>query len=153
MRDNTATLIATVFGAGRLKPGPGTWGSAAGLLVAYPIAAIAGRQGLLAGCLAVTLLGVWASDRYAKQAGNPDPSEVVIDEVAGLWLTLSFMPVLPLNWGIGFLLFRLFDIWKPWPISWADRRIEGGIGIMLDDLLAGLLAVITYWGITFALLG
>jgi phosphatidylglycerophosphatase A len=149
----TASLIATVFGIGRLKPGPGTWGSAAGLVLAYPITGVAGSVGLLAGFLAVTAAGIWASDRYAAQAGASDPSEVVIDEVAGLWLTLFFAPFTILDWVIAFGLFRLFDIWKPWPISWADRRIKGGLGIMLDDLLAGLCAALAHFVLRLTLVG
>jgi phosphatidylglycerophosphatase A len=137
-----STLIATAFGAGLLKPAPGTWGSLAGLVLAYPLMALTGPGGLFCGFVAVTALGVWASEIYARQSRLADPSEVVIDEVAGLWLVLLFAPFTALGWILAFALFRLFDIWKPWPISVADRRVKGGVGIMLDDLLAGLFAAV-----------
>jgi phosphatidylglycerophosphatase A len=142
-----STLIATVFGAGLLKPAPGTWGSAAGLVLAYPLMALTGPTGLFCGFVAVTALGVWASEIYARQSRLTDPSEVVIDEVAGLWFTLLFTPFTPVGWILAFALFRLFDIWKPWPISVVDRRIKGGVGIMLDDLLAGLLAAVVVFAL------
>lgn len=144
--------IATLFGAGFLRPASGTWASA--IAVALGVAAYQAGWALAvpAGFVVATLAGFWAVPRYLRATGGTDPSEVVIDEVAGQLLALSFT-VIPLwrhgvedmllaawpGWAAPFLLFRLFDIWKPWIIGRADR-MEGAAGVMLDDLLAGLFA-------------
>jgi phosphatidylglycerophosphatase A len=78
----------------------------------------------------------------AKASATKDPSAIVIDEVAGQWLVLLGAAPNPLSYVLAFVLFRVFDIWKPWPVSWADRRLAGGLGIMLDDLLAAVYAVL-----------
>jgi phosphatidylglycerophosphatase A len=134
------TLIATWFGAGLIRGAPGTWGS----LAALPCAAglhLLGGPWLLAGATGLAALaGIWASARYAAALGSGDPGAVVIDEVAGQWLALLPLP-LDLWWyAAAFALFRLFDIAKPWPIGWLDRNVHGGLGIMADDLAAGLAA-------------
>ena len=135
-----ATLIATWFGADLIRGAPGTWGS----LAALPCAAglhLLGGPWLLAGATGlVALAGVWASGRYAAALASGDPGAVVVDEVAGQWLALLPLP-LDLWWyAAAFALFRLFDIAKPWPIGWLDRNLQGGRGIMADDLAAGLVA-------------
>ncbi|NQV54943.1 MAG: phosphatidylglycerophosphatase A [Rhodospirillales bacterium] len=145
-----AKLIAVFFGIGRLPWAPGTWGSLAALPLAWGLHLWGGAPALTVATLFVFILGAWASSVYAKQSGGGDPSEVVIDEVAGQWLTLLVVPPNLVLYGAGFLLFRFFDILKPWPVSWADRRIKGGVGIMVDDILAGLyaailLAALHYW--------
>jgi phosphatidylglycerophosphatase A len=89
-----------------------------------------------------TLLGIWLCDRTAKDMGVHDHGGIVWDEFVGLWLTMLLAPPGWLWLLAGFALFRLFDIWKPWPIGWVDRRVGGGFGIMLDDLLAGLMALL-----------
>jgi len=141
-----AWVLATFFGAGRMKPGPGTYGSVAALLLWFGAAhlfhpgwlALAIATALAA--LLVTLIGIPASTIVARESGREDPGFVVIDEVAGQWIAL--IAVRP-DWqhaALALLLFRLFDIWKPWPI----RRLEAlpaGAGIMLDDVAAGLLAL------------
>ncbi|RJL06721.1 phosphatidylglycerophosphatase A [Paracoccus aestuarii] len=144
-------IICTWFGAGLLRPGPGTWGSAVavamGLLLHrighFPLLALA--TGL------VILLGFWAVPRYTAGMTDPDRSEIVIDEVAGQWLALMFpsfgfwyMGLGPDNfpwpgWVAAFVFFRLFDIWKPWLVGRADRRHDAP-GVMLDDLWAGIFA-------------
>jgi phosphatidylglycerophosphatase A len=147
-----SATIATFFGAGYLRPASGTLASA--IAVALGVAAY--QLGLAwlvpVGAVLATLAGFWAVPRYLAVTGGADPSEVVIDEVAGQWLALSFT-VLPLwwhgvadlafgawpGWVVPFLLFRLFDIWKPWFIGRADRRGDAA-GVMLDDLWAGLFA-------------
>ena len=136
-----AILIATWFGAGLLPKAPGTWGSLFALPFAWLMVA-AGGAPLLGGAVVVLFfIGWWASSRYIEQSGIADPGSVVVDEVAGQWLTLVAVPLDPLLYLIGFLLFRIFDIIKPWPVSWADRRVGGGLGVMLDDILAGLYAL------------
>ena len=141
-----AWTLATWFGAGRMKPGPGTYGSVAAMLLWYGAAHLVhpGRLALaLATALAallITLIGIPASTIVARESGREDPGFVVIDEVAGQWIAL--IAIRP-DWQhavLALLLFRLFDIWKPWPI----RRLEAlpeGTGIMLDDVAAGALAL------------
>jgi len=90
----------------------------------------------------VTLLAVWVVDRACRAAGVGDASAFVLDEFVGQWAALVATPKSLLWVGVGFLLFRAFDIMKPWPVSWADRRVPGGLGVVLDDVLAGVLAAV-----------
>lgn len=145
-----AAQAATWFGSGRMPKAPGTWGSLAALPFAWGLSLVGGWPLLLAASLGCFLVGWWASAVYVRSTGISDPSEVVIDEVAGQWLVLAAAPTDPLLYLAGFALFRLFDITKPWPIRWADRHIHGGLGVMLDDMLAGafgaaLLSVLALW--------
>ncbi|CAA7626110.1 phosphatidylglycerophosphatase A [Magnetospirillum sp. SS-4] len=133
-----AVIAATWFGAGLLPRAPGTWGSLAALPFAWGLAALGGPALLLAAATACFLVGWWASAVYVARTAAEDPGEIVIDEVAGQWLVLCAAPLDPLAYLAGFALFRLFDVWKPWPVRWADDRIGGGLGVMLDDILAGL---------------
>lgn len=145
-------LIATFFGAGFLKPASGTWASA----IAVVLGVLAYQAGFAllvpVGAVVATVLGFLTVPPYLRATGGEDPSEVVIDEVAGQLLALSFT-VLPLwwhrvpdlltgawpAWVVPFALFRLFDIWKPGMVGRADRRNDAA-GVMLDDLWAGLFA-------------
>ena len=142
-----AWLLGTFFGAGYLKPGPGSYGSAAacvlwlvtGFLLHHNTQMLAIFT--FAGVVFATVLGIPAATRVAREAGRTDPGFVVIDEVAGQWLALVLMPPLWPNALLAFILFRFFDILKPWPI----RRLEGlpeGTGIMMDDLGAGFVALV-----------
>jgi phosphatidylglycerophosphatase A len=143
------SFIATGGGSGNLPVAPGTWGS----LVALPCAAalhIVGGPWLLSlAILLAFVAGVWASGRYSRAIGREDPGSVVIDEFAGQWLAI--MPV-ALDWRyyvVAFVLFRFLDITKPWPCRAAERA-PGGLGIMLDDIVAGVYAgmltlVIAVW--------
>ena len=83
-----------------------------------------------------------AADRYMALSGEHDPGPVVVDEVAGQWLTLAIVPLDAIWFVAGFCAFRLFDIVKPWPVGWLDRRVKGGFGVMLDDIAAGLYAAV-----------
>ncbi len=131
-----ASLIATWFGLGLIPIAPGTWASLVALLLAWVLRAGSNRAGLAIAIALSIGTGWWAAGSFARARGVPDPGEVVIDEIAGQWLVLLAAPFNPLAWIAGFLLFRLFDIWKPWPVRWADRHVKGGLGIMLDDILA-----------------
>ncbi|MGE5545358.1 MAG: phosphatidylglycerophosphatase A [Solirubrobacterales bacterium] len=133
-----ATLVATWLGAGLLPRAPGTWGSAAALPFAWLLVGWGGAWALGAATVVVTLAGWWAAAVYVRRTGVADPGEIVVDEVAGQWLVLLFVPADPLLYALGFVVFRVLDIWKPWPAGWADRHIEGGFGVMADDLLAAL---------------
>lgn len=144
-------LLATVFGIGRIKPAPGTWGSIAAL--PFPLLAPAGFDPLyllIAAGLAF-FAGCWAANRYQALSGQHDASEVVIDEVCGQWIALSLVSLTPLAILVGFVLFRVFDIVKPWPIRWVDRHVDGGFGVMLDDVLAGAAAAGCLYGIALIL--
>jgi phosphatidylglycerophosphatase A len=141
-----AWILATWFGAGWMKPGPGTYGSVAAMLLWYGAAHLLHPSfgglaiGTAVAAAVATLVGIPASTIVAREAGREDPGFVVIDEVAGQWIALI---ALRPDWQhavMALVLFRLFDIWKPWPI----RRLEAlpeGTGIMLDDVAAGLLAL------------
>ncbi len=140
-----ASLLATWFGSGLLPRAPGTWGSLAALPFAYAITLAGGPWALLAAVVAVFLAGLWASGIYATASGIHDPGQVVIDEVAGQWLTLvpvAFTPVAldPVLYGVAFIAFRVFDVLKPWPVSYFDRHLPDAWGIMTDDIAAGIYA-------------
>lgn len=135
-----AVVIATWFGSGLLPKAPGTWGSLAALPFAYGIQSVFGPMGLVVAALAAFIAGLWASAVYLRSTAAADPGAIVIDEVTGQWLALVFAGTDPLLFGLGFLLFRIADIWKPWPISWLDRSVTGGFGVMIDDVAAGVLA-------------
>ncbi len=137
-----AHLIATWFGVGRLPVAPGTWGSAAALPVAWLLASWLGPLWLLAAAAAVFAVGWWAAEIYARDNDLDDPGEIVVDEVAGQLVALAVVPADPVYYAAAFVLFRIADIWKPWPVSLAERRLGGGLGIMADDIVAGAYAAI-----------
>lgn len=137
-----AALLATWFGTGLLPWAPGSWGSLVALPLAWIIVTYAGASGLLIAALMVFAVGCWAAGRVEQASGVKDPSFAVIDEVAGQWLTLTVVPLDPLFYLAGFLLFRLFDIFKPFPIRHIERNVPGGLGIMADDVAAALYAAL-----------
>ena len=96
--------------------------------------------------------GIWASGEYKRLSGKHDSGAIVIDEVAGQWIALLFVPLDPLLYGAAFLLFRVFDIVKPFPANWADREMKGGLGVMADDLVAGIYALIVLKAVEYFLL-
>jgi len=136
--DAAAKLVATGLGSGYSPVAPGTAGSLVGLLLFLPLA---GRAFWiqLAAVVAVTILGVLAGGRLATTLGAKDPGVVVVDEVAGQWITFLALPMTPVIAVAGFLLFRVMDIVKPWPAR-ALERLPGGLGIMADDVAAGIYA-------------
>jgi phosphatidylglycerophosphatase A len=135
-----ARLIASWFGAGLLPWAPGSWGSLAALPLAWAIVLLGSKLWLLVAAVAVFVLGCVAAEYAVRDGGEQDPGWIVIDEVAGQWLTLLVLPLDLGAYAIGFVLFRLFDIWKPWPIRQVERRYGGGFGIMTDDVLAAVYA-------------
>ncbi|MEQ3670283.1 phosphatidylglycerophosphatase A [Pseudophaeobacter sp.] len=160
------SVIATVGGIGYLRPAPGTWGSLAALPLAYGLHQLGGFPLLATATLICTVIGIWATAEMTKGQSNHDPSEIVIDEVAGQWLAIwaisypawahdiSITALWP-GWVTAFVLFRLFDIRKPGPVGWADRK-EGPVGVMMDDIIAGFLAalgVIALAGFSHGVLG
>jgi phosphatidylglycerophosphatase A len=142
-------VIATWFGCGYAPVGPGTVGSLASVLLAVLLQRIFGpvRWPLMLVTGLLLFPGIWASTKAARYLRTKDPGMVVVDEVLGQWVTLLAVPVL--TWkavAVGFLLFRLFDIWKPWPVRRLER-FPDGIGIVADDLAAGAYgALILYIG-------
>lgn len=148
-----ARLLATFFGAGLLPGAPGTWGSLAALPAGWALHLAGGAWALMAGIVLATGIGWWATVQVMAATDDPDPSEVVIDEVAGQWIALLPLSALAGGGGVPWLglalafgLFRLFDILKPGPVGWADR-LHTPWGVMLDDLIAGALAAILLGGL------
>ncbi len=137
-------FLASGFGAGYLPVAPGTWGSLAALPLHWLFSRLSPTGYGIA--LAVTVaLGVASAGAAEKILDRPDPGLVVIDEIAGMLVALApFEPSL-VTWTAGFLLFRLFDIVKPFPVGWLDTRLHGGLGIMADDLAAGAYAAGCLW--------
>jgi phosphatidylglycerophosphatase A len=140
-----AWLIATFCGIGNLRPGPGTWGSLAACLVWFALSqGIAERlqsAGLLGLIVMAVAAGIPAATTVARTWGKKDPQNVVIDEVAGQWITLLFAPVTWKTLLVGFILFRGFDIFKPPPVRQLER-LPGGTGIVVDDVAAGVYSLI-----------
>lgn len=141
--DKLAVALATLGPIGHFPKAPGTWGSLAATVAApwlflpFPVW---GRILILMGVLAV---GIWACSRAEEVMGKKDPGCVIIDELFGQWLTLLFFSAMPLwSLAIAFALFRIFDIFKPWPVKWAETAFPGGLGVMIDDGVAGLYALI-----------
>ncbi|MES2984686.1 MAG: phosphatidylglycerophosphatase A [Pseudomonadota bacterium] len=155
------TTLATMYGIGLIRIAPGTAGSLVAALLAYPILLLPmGWAWLTVGALLFTVLGTRSASKYMRRyETSHDPSEIVVDELVGQWLTYSclygWLAAIAGNQGVavrligevapqplyivlGFVLFRFFDILKPWPISWADRRVKGGFGVMFDDILAAI---------------
>lgn len=133
--------LAILGGLGRAPVASGSVATlVAGVPAAWAMSAV--RSPLLTGLVLTVFFTVsWiACDVAAKKLEKKDPREVVVDELAGYLVTMVALPATWVTLGIGFLLFRIFDIWKPWPIRWADTHVPGGLGILLDDLLAGLAA-------------
>jgi phosphatidylglycerophosphatase A len=152
LRSHPAHLIALGLGSGLLRPGPGTWGTAASWLMF----AVLGRLVELSGAAQVLIgvaglaVGTWAAGRAGAALGQHDAGEIVIDEIVAFWLVLSLLPPGDRPWAlqtVAFVLFRLFDILKPAPIGWVERRWPNAVGVMGDDLIAGAytLLVIELW--------
>ena len=136
--DRLASVVATGLGSGYSPVAPGTAGSAVGLLLFWPLRGLAWPWQLAAVAI-LALVGALAAGRVAGKLGLEDPGLVVVDEVAGQWLTLVALPFTPVTALVGFLAFRAMDIVKPWPARDLER-LHGGWGIMADDLAAGVYA-------------
>ena len=147
-----SAAIATIFGIGYLRPAPGTWGSLFALILAILLVEIFGIIGFILALLSISAFGWWATSVYLKQIKTKDPSEVVIDELIGQWIAVLPIAIVVFyfkldpfdlwpGWISSFLFFRLFDICKPSLIGWADKK-NGALGVMLDDIFAGVAAAI-----------
>jgi phosphatidylglycerophosphatase A len=167
-KPRVSLAIATAFGLGYLPKAPGTWGSLGGVVISLGVLWLGSRHALeamrierdvnfwtvgmtssyadYAIALLIAIIGVYVADRAAKYAGKKDPQFVVIDEVSGQMIAY-FSPFTVLNWKsflLGFILFRVFDIWKPFPARQAES-LPGGLGIMADDWIAGIYAALGLW--------
>jgi phosphatidylglycerophosphatase A len=148
-----AGWVASGFGSGLSPVAPGTAGSLAAILPWLALRELPLPYYALVIVAAFTL-GVWACDWVVRTLQIADPGVAVWDEFVGLWIALVPLLSWPMAWwwiAAGLILFRLFDIWKPWPVSWADRDVGGGLGVMLDDAIAGvyaalvLVALLRWW--------
>ena len=140
-------LFSTCFGIGLIPLAPGTFGSLAALPIAWFTVKHYGVVGLVALGIGIFLVGCWTSGIFARRTSDSDPASIVIDEVAAQCLVLSAVPQSPAYYLAACAVFRLTDILKPWPASWVDQTMKGGIGIMLDDIFAGAYAWALMYGI------
>ena len=140
-------LLATWFGIGLLRPAPGTWGSLAGVLLWFFLPHAHTWIWLILPLF--IFLSWYICAEVNKDSDSDDHSSIVIDEVAGILVALAFVPHSALAYFGASALFRLFDIWTPWPISWVDKNIKGGFGILLDDLIAGFFAGVILYTLFF----
>jgi phosphatidylglycerophosphatase A len=153
----TARMVATVFGIGFAPFAPGTVASLVALPLAWLITYFSNRFVLLLAGILAGAIGAWACELYVRAKKDKDPSECVIDEVAGQWITCAFVPVVfgmfsihtLLGYALAFILFRALDISKLWPINWIERIVPGGLGVMADDIMAALMGGIIIVGLAF----
>ncbi len=134
-------FLAFGFGSGTAAHAPGTWGSLAAIPLWYCFAWLPGTIYWLV-VLAAFLVGIWLCGKTAADLKVHDHGGIVWDEFVGMWIALGVFPTQIYGVLMAFMLFRLFDIVKPWPISWLDERMPGGLGIMIDDVLAGFMALV-----------
>ncbi len=139
------TMGATFFGSGLITKMAGTVGSAAALPPAFLIAYFIDPLALIPAGIIAFLVGMATAGKYADAAELKDPNPVVIDEVAGQFITLALIPANPVLYIVGFFLFRLLDIVKPGPAGWADKNLDGALGIMVDDVISGVMGMIILW--------
>jgi len=137
-------FLAFGLGSGLSPKAPGTAGTAAAMLVGLPLAGIPTWAGLLIVVLSF-VVGIHICERASRDLGVHDHGGIVWDEFVGIWLVLVLVPAHWTWWLSAFFVFRIFDILKPWPIGWLDRRVHGGFGIMLDDLIAAICAAVLLW--------
>lgn len=138
---NPVHLLAFGFGSGLAKKAPGTAGTLMAIPIYYGLFQM-GENTYLTSLILVSLIGIWICGKTADDIGVHDHGGIVWDEIAGYLLTMLWVSFSWLNVLLGFIYFRLFDILKPWPINALDRQVKGGFGIMVDDILAGLMAAL-----------
>ncbi|MFH1915274.1 MAG: phosphatidylglycerophosphatase A [Pseudomonadota bacterium] len=141
--DTLGTALATLGPIGHFPKAPGTWGSLAAVVAAPWLFLPLPLWGRLAALAVIFAIGIWACDVAERTMNRKDPGCVIIDELFGQWLTLLFLTAMPIWYlGLAFVLFRVFDILKPWPVKWAETAFPGGLGVMADDGVAGLYALL-----------
>ena len=136
---NLAKIISTFFYAGLAPKAPGTWGTVAAIPLVF-ILNQAGPFWIMGFVLFFLPVAIWACQVYQQEVGGDDPQSVVIDEVLGYAITMTWLPGTWQAYVAGFILFRILDITKPYPIGKIDRQVKGGLGVMLDDIAAGIIA-------------
>ncbi len=167
MLDRMVYWLGLGLGSGLPRRAPGTWGTVGGLIIAIPLLSLGFIPFLILTILSC-ILGVWICGRTAELMQGHDDPHIVWDEWAGIWITLlplSYMGIADDNFWknvsqelsifaivVAFILFRFFDIVKPPPIGWADKRVAGGLGIMLDDIIAGIMAAVVWVAVMFGVL-
>ncbi len=145
---NPMHLLAFGFGSGAAPKAPGTFGTLAAVLLYWPLSTLTTEHYLWM-LILTSLVGIFLCGKTAKDLNVHDHGGIVWDEFVGFWITM-FMAPAGLTWVvIGFVLFRFFDIIKPWPISWIDKKVSGGLGIMLDDIVAGVMAALVLQGLAW----
>ena len=165
--DRVVYWLGLGLGSGLPRRAPGTWGTVGGLIIAIPLLSLGFVPFLILTILSC-ILGVWICGRTAELMQGHDDPHIVWDEWAGIWITLlplSYMGIADDNFWqnvsqelsifaivFAFILFRFFDIVKPPPIGWADKRVAGGLGIMLDDIIAGIMAAVVWVVVMFGVL-
>lgn len=143
-----AKWISLGFGSGKLPHAPGTYGTVVGIPIFLLMADLSLFNYVLL-CLILLGIGIWASQRYSDFLGVHDHGSIVWDEVVGYLITMTATPA-EWQWIIlGFILFRVFDIWKPWPINLLDKHVHGGFGIMMDDVLAGVYGAVVLLAVQY----
>lgn len=145
---NPIHLLALGFGSGAAPKAPGTCGTLVAVLIYWPLSQLSPEHYLLM-LLVTSVMGIYICGQTAKDLGVHDHGSIVWDEFVGFWITMFAAPVGWIWVVVGFVLFRFFDIIKPWPISWIDKKITGGFGIMLDDVIAGVMAAGVLQGIAW----
>ena len=145
---NPIHLLAFGFGSGAAPKAPGTWGTLAAVLIYWPLSQLSPEHYLLM-LLVTSVMGIYICGQTARDLGVHDHGNIVWDEFVGFWITMFAAPVGWVWVVVGFVLFRFFDIIKPWPISWIDKNITSGFGIMLDDVIAGVMAAGVLQGIAW----
>jgi len=138
-------MLAFGLGSGLIRPGSGTWGSVLGFALWWPLTWLVPWDWLAGFLLLACVVGVWACQRTTEELGVPDHVGVVWDEIVAVWLVLWAVPESLWSMLLGFVLFRLFDVVKPWPIRALDASVGGGLGVMLDDWMAAVYAVVVTW--------
>jgi len=147
---NPVYALGLGLGSGLAPKAPGTFGTLAALPFYFLLSGL-NLQLYITVVVLAALVGIWICDKTADALGVHDHPAIVWDEFVGMWITLIALPVGWLPVLLGFGLFRLFDIIKPWPISWLDKKVSGGFGIMIDDVLAGVFALVSLHAILYGL--
>ena len=145
---NPVHLLAFGFGSGAAPKAPGTFGTVAAVVLYLPLSLLSFDHYLLM-ILVTGVVGIYVCGKTAEDLGVHDHGGIVWDEFVGFWVTMIAAPV---GWVwilVGFVLFRFFDILKPWPINWIDKKVAGGFGIMLDDVIAGVMAALVLQGLAW----
>jgi len=144
-----ATWVATWGGTGLMQPAPGTWGTLGALPFGIILMLIGGAPALIIASIICFPLGIWAAKHFEVMVREKDSGMIVIDEAVGLWIALIPALLTPLSIGLAFVLFRFFDIIKPFPIGWLDKKYKGAFGVMIDDVVAGLYAAFIMIGLRY----